>query len=216
MTVKALDWTQGDVGHVSVALRGGYCRIEWGDGHTSSIKAHPYEVLSQHVSHVYPSRCKKSGDVFEVVISSSGDNIMSFDTGCIDMAICEVDLSKCPELERLHLTGPVNKIDTRFNKSLKKLSIQNAYEMSLDLSQNQALEQIEIRGYDSRRLDISRCDRLWYLDCGSSKMQEIAVSNNSELKEVIFWYDCPLNDKSLRFIKRTVERNNGSISIIVY
>lgn len=216
MRIQALDWTMGDVGTLSVALKGGYCRIDWGDGHTSSIKAHPYEVLSQHVSHEYPSKCKKSGDVFDVVITSSEDNIMSFDTGCIDMAIHEVDLSKCPELERLHLTGPVKKIDTRFNKSLKELSIQDAYEMSLDLSQNQALEKLEIRGYDNRRLDISKCDRLWYLDCGSSKMEEIAVSNDSQLKEVIFWCDCPLSEKSLHFINKTLERNNGSLKIYVF
>ena len=214
MTVKAIDWTQGDVGHVSVALRGGSCRIEWGDGHTSSIKAHPYEVLSQHVSHGYPSRCKKSGDVFEVVISSSGDNIMSFDTGCIDMAICEVDLSKCPELESLHLTGPVNKIDTRFNKSLKELSIHDAYEMILDLTQNQDLEQLEIRGYDKERLDLSKCDKLWYLDCGSSRMKEIAISNNSVLKEIIFWDHCPLNERSMRFINKALTLNDGNITIL--
>ena len=39
MTVKAIDWTQGDVGHVAVALRDGTCRIDWGDGRTSSVKS---------------------------------------------------------------------------------------------------------------------------------------------------------------------------------
>ena len=38
MTVKAIDWTQGDVGHVSVALRGGSCRIDWGDGASSVLE----------------------------------------------------------------------------------------------------------------------------------------------------------------------------------
>ena len=216
MKIQALDWTMGEVANVFVGLKGGECMIDWGDGHTSVFQAHPREVYPQYESHVYPSKCKTSGDIFDVVITSTEDNIVFLNTGCIDMAILDLDLTQCPELERLDLTRPVKSLDTRFNKSLKKLSIQNAYEMSLNLSQNQALEQIEIKGYDSRRLDISKCDRLWYLDCGSSKMQEIAVSNNSELKEVIFWYDCPLNEKSLRFIKRTVERNNGSISIIVY
>lgn len=213
MKIQALDWTMGEVANVFVGLKGGECMIDWGDGHTSVFQAHPREVYPQYESHVYPSKCKTSGDIFDVVITSTEDNIIFLNTGCIDMAILDLDLTQCPELERLDLTRPVKSLDTRFNKSLKKLSIQNAYEMSLDLSQNQALEQIEIRGYDSRRLDISKCDRLWYLDCGSCKMEEIAISNNSELKEVIFWYDCPLNEKSLRFVKRTVERNNGSISV---
>ena len=70
------------------------------------------------------------------------------------MAILELDISRCPELERLHLTGPVRKINTSCNKSLKELSIHDAYEMILDLTQNQDLEQLEIREYDKERLDL--------------------------------------------------------------
>ena len=57
-------------------------------------------------------------------------------------------------------TFPVRKINTSFNRSLKELSIHDAYEMSLDLTQNRDLEQLEIRGYDKDRLDISKCDKL--------------------------------------------------------
>ena len=112
MTIQALDWTMGDVGSVFVGLKGGSCRIDWGDGRTSSFKAHPYEVYPQHESHVYPSKCKKSGDIFDVVICSTEDNIVFLNTGCIDMAILELDLSKCPELERLDLTRQVRILDT--------------------------------------------------------------------------------------------------------
>ena len=57
-------------------------------------------------------------------------------------------------------TFPVRKINTSFNRSLKELSIHDAYEMSLDLTQTRDLEQLEIRGYDKDRLDISKCDKL--------------------------------------------------------
>ena len=187
--------------------------IDWGDGHTSVIQAHPREVYPQYVSHVYPSNCKSSGDIFDVVIRSTEDNIVFLNIGCIDMAILDLDISRCPELERLHLTGPVRKINTSCNKSLKELSIHDAYEMSLDLTQNQDLEQLEIRGYDKERLDLSKCDKLWYLDCGSSRMKEIAISNNSVLKEVIFWDYCPLNERSMRFINKVLALNNGNITI---
>lgn len=170
MKIQALDWTMGDVGSVFVGLKGGSCRIDWGDGRTSSFKAHPYEVYPQHESHVYPSKCKKSGDIFDVVICSTEDNIVFLNTGCIDMAI-------------------------------------------LDLTQNQDLEQLEIRGYDKERLDLSKCDKLWYLDCTSSGMKEIAISNNSVLKEVIFWDHCPLNERSKRFINKVLALNDGSITI---
>lgn len=213
MKIQALDWTMGEVGNVFIGLKGGECMIDWGDGHTSVIQAHPREVYPQYVSHVYPSNCKSSGDIFDVVISSTEDNIVFLNTGCIDMAILDLDISLCPELERLHLTGPVRKVNTNCNKSLKELSIHDAYEMILDLTQNQDLEQLEIRGYDKERLDLSKCDKLWYLDCSSSRMKEIAISNNSVLKELIFWDHCPLNERSKRFINKVLALNDGSITI---
>ena len=123
MKIQALDWTMGEVGNVFIGLKGGECMIDWGDGHTSVIQAHPREVYPQYVSHVYPSNCKSSGDIFDVVISSTEDNIVFLNTGCIDMAILDLDLSKCPELERLDLTRQVKILDTRFNISLRKLLI---------------------------------------------------------------------------------------------
>ena len=195
MKIQALDWTMGEVANVFVGLKGGECMIDWGDGHTSIIQAHPREVYPQYESHVYPCKCKTSGDIFDVVITSTEDNIVFLNTGCIDMTIIELDLSQCPELERLDLTRPVK---------------------SLDLSHNQALEQLQIKGYDNPRLDISRCDNLWYLDCGNSEIKEIVVSNQSALKDIIFLYHCPLdvNLKSFNFIRETLDRNNGSITIL--
>ena len=195
MKIQALDWTMGEVANVFVGLKGGECMIDWGDGHTSVFQAHPREVYPQYESHVYPSKCKTSGDIFDVVITSTEDNIVFLNTGCIDMAILDLDLTQCPELERLDLTRPVK---------------------SLDLSHNQALEQLQIKGYDNPRLDISRCDNLWYLDCGNSEIKEIVVSNQSALKEIIFLYHCPLdvNLKSFNFIRSTLDRNNGCITIL--
>ena len=216
MKIKALDWTMGEVGNVFIGLKGGECMIDWGDGHTSEIQAHPREVYPQYVSHVYPSNCKSSGDIFDVVISSTENNIVFLNTGCIDMAILDLDLSKCPELERLALTRQVKILDTRFNISLRKLLIYNAQGTSLDLSCNQNLEELEIKGYDNSKLNISRCNKLWYLDCGNSRMREILVSNSSALKEIIFSEECPLTPRSLSYVNRTLERNNGTMTITTY
>ena len=216
MKIQALDWTMGEVGNFFVGLKRGMCRIDWGDGHTSVIQAHPREVYPQYVSHVYPSNCKSSGDIFDVVISSTEDNIVFLNTGCIDMAILDLDLSKCPELERLDLTRQVRILDTRFNISLRKLLIYNAQGISLDLSSNQNLEELEIKGYDNPRLNISGCNKLWYLDCGNSRMREILVSNVSALKEIIFGEECPLTPRSLSYVNKTLERNNGTMTITTY
>lgn len=70
MTVKAIDWTEGDVGHISVALRGGSCRIDWGDGRTSFIRSRTNDESMICADHVYPRGCMKSSDIFEIIIIS--------------------------------------------------------------------------------------------------------------------------------------------------
>jgi len=197
MTVKAIDWTQGDVGHVSVALRGGSCRIDWGDGRTSSIRSRTNDESMIYADHVYPRGCMKSSDIFEIIIISDNDNLIGFYSGCIDMEILKLDLKGCPELEKLILSGCVRDDGVDMN-----------------FSNNKNLEILKLHSCDIRKLDISKCDKLWYLDCGYSKLQEIAVSNNSSLTELIFWYECHLSQRSLYFIKRALERNNGELTVI--
>ena len=46
-----------------------------------------------------------------------------------------------------------------------------------------------------------------------SRMKEIAISNKSALREVIFWDHCSLNERSLRFINKVLDNNNGSLTI---
>ena len=196
MTVKAIDWTQGDVGHVSVALRGGSCRIDWGDGRTSSIRSRTNDESMICADHVYPRGCKKSSDIFEISLTSDNDNLIGFYSGCFDMEILKLDTKECPELEKLILSGCVRDDGVNMN-----------------FSNNKNLEILKLHSCDIRKLDISKCDKLWYLDCGYSKLQEIAVSNNSALTELIFWDECHLSQKSQYFINRTLERNDGKLTI---
>ena len=96
MTVTAIDWTQGDVGHVAVALRDGACRIDWGDGRTSSVKSRINDESMIYADHVYPRGCKKSSDIYEIIITSDNDNIIGFYSGCFDMSILKLDIKGCP------------------------------------------------------------------------------------------------------------------------
>ena len=53
MTVEAINWTEGNVGHVHVCLNGGSCRIDWGDGlitncRTSVHKKQPEWLVPLH------------------------------------------------------------------------------------------------------------------------------------------------------------------------
>lgn len=47
----------------------------------------------------------------------------------------------------------------------------------------------------------------------NSKLKEIAISNNSALARLTFWFECPLSQRSLYFIKRALERNDGKLTI---
>ena len=214
MTVKAIDWTEGDVGHISVALRGGSCRIDWGDGRTTSVKSRINDESMIYADHVYPRGCKKSSDIFEISIISDNDNLIGFYSGCFDMTILKLDIKGCPELEKLILSGSVRDVTFRNNPNLKELEINGDRDVDMNLSINKNLEILKLSSCDSRKLDISKCDKLWYLDCGYSKLQEIAVSNSSALKEIIFWYECPLSQRSRYFIQRALERNDGILTIV--
>ena len=76
MTVKAIDWTEGDVGKIHVKLKRGSCRIDWGDGKSTSLFTYTQDWVS--ANHQYPSRCKVSGEMYEITISSLEDNITGF------------------------------------------------------------------------------------------------------------------------------------------
>ena len=214
MTVKAIDWTQGDVGHVAVALRDGACRIDWGDGRTSSVKSRINDESMIYADHVYPRGCKKSSDIYEIIITSDNDNIIGFYSGCFDMSILKLDIKGCPELEKLILSGSVRDVTFRNNPNLKELDITGDDGVDMNFSNNKNLEILKLHSCDIRKLDISKCDKLWHLDCGYSKLQEIAVSNNSALTELIFWYECNLSQKSQYFINKTLERNDGKLTVI--
>ena len=91
MKIQALDWTMGEVANVFVGLKGGECMIDWGDGHTSVFQAHPREVYPQYESHVYPCKCKTSGDIFDVVITSTEDTESRWLSMAILMSITYIE-----------------------------------------------------------------------------------------------------------------------------
>lgn len=214
MTVKAIDWTQGDVGDISVALRGGSCRIDWGDGRTSSVKSRISDESMIYADPVYPRGCMKSSDIFEIIIISDNDNLIGFYSGCIDMEILKLDFKECPELEKLILSGCVRDVTFRNNPNLKELDITGDAGVDMNFSNNKNLEILKLASFDIRKLDIFKCDKLWCLICGYSKLKEIAISNNSALARLTFWFECPLSQRTLYFIKRALERNNGKLTVI--
>ena len=130
------------------------------------------------------------------------------------MEILKLDFKECPELEKLILSGCVRDVTFRNNPNLKELDITGDAGVDMNFSNNKNLEILKLASCDIRKLDIFKCDKLWCLICGYSKLKEIAISNNSALARLIFWFECPLSQRSLYFIKRALERNNGELTVI--
>lgn len=84
ITVKALNWSYGNIGEVRLLLNGGSCRIDWGDGHVSSISVPPYSKKPEWygASHAYPASCMAAEERFNIYVSSGDDdNIIGIDAG---------------------------------------------------------------------------------------------------------------------------------------
>ena len=73
ITVKALNWSYGNIGEVRLLLNGGSCRIDWGDGHVSSISVPPYSKKPEWYG---------AEERFNIYVSSGDDdNIIGIDAG---------------------------------------------------------------------------------------------------------------------------------------
>ena len=63
MTVKAIDWTEGDVGKIHVKLNRGSCRIDWGDGKSTSLFTYNEDWVAPIISILpdvrYPEKCTR-------------------------------------------------------------------------------------------------------------------------------------------------------------
>lgn len=48
MTLRAINWTEGEVGHVHLRMRPAECRVDWGDGRSEVIRATAEDWYSVH------------------------------------------------------------------------------------------------------------------------------------------------------------------------
>ena len=119
MTVKAIDWTEGDVGKIHVKLNRGSCRIDWGDGKSTSLFTYTEDWVS--ANHQYPSRCKVSGEMYEITISSLEDNITGFRVSSGDMMVADVDLSDCQSLEYIYSSWLIERLNITTNLVSRRL-----------------------------------------------------------------------------------------------
>ena len=206
---RALDWTEGNVGHVHVLLDGGTCKVDWGDGHTSGMAARGLEWVTS--DHVYPEGSRKSGDRFYIVISSCSENITGILASQGEMQVEDIDISGCQSLTYFHASWLIDHFDLRKNPGIRKIELQGKACALADFSNSRELRELNIEyGEDNfTRLDLTGCDKLETLNCRCNyHLARITISNRSALKEVVY-ESTPLVGRCLEVLDRIVVRQNG-------
>lgn len=216
MTVEAINWTDGNVGHVKLCLNGGSCHIDWGDGCTCYMQTDKCEWL--YDIHFYSVSCKAEGRKFDIVISSDGDNIIGIWADSGEMNVYDIDISKCQSLEYFRASYLINHFDLTTNPGLKIIELKGEACGLADFSRSTELKELYYqytgggRYSGVKKLDLTKCDKLECLECRHAyELTHIIISNKSALKELVYDEETPLSGKPLEIIKRTIERNGGKI-----
>lgn len=222
ITVKALNWTCGNIGSVSVLLNGGSCRIDWGDGHVSSISVPPYSKKPEWygASHAYPASCMAAEERFNIYVSSGDDdNIIGIDADSGEMNVDDVDIRGCQSIKHFSASHLISHFDLTGNPGIETVYLRGEACLWADFSNSVELRELIFNNtggglFDKvEKLDLSKCDKLEYLDCCYAwDLKDIVISNRSALKEFVYNDKTPLSEKSLGIIRRIIERNGGKIT----
>ena len=213
MTVRAINGTEGEVGHVHLRMRPGGCRVDWGDGRSEMIRATAKDWYSVH--HAYRESCKETEELFYISITASGDGLITgFVAGSGDMMVADVDLSGCPSLEYIKADWLIERLDLSTNPGIKEMDLGGDAASLVDLSCSRDLERLELRCSKLRKLNLSRCDSLQELTLLCNlEMTHVSVSNRSSLRTLKL-IDTPLlSEKCLEYLDRTLERNSGTMEV---
>ena len=93
-----------------------------------------------------------------------------------------IDLTHCPNLKYLYISGDIPSLDLSNNTSLEHLECRNNDDItSLDLSNNSALEYLVCSYNQLTSLDVSSNTALTYLDCYKNQLTSLDVSKNTAL-----------------------------------
>lgn len=221
MTVEAINWTEGDIGYISVCLNGGSCRIDWGDGHISKCRASVHKEQPEWLydAHIYPNGCKDTQERFDIVISSDSDNIVGIRVDSGEMDVVDIDISRCQSLVYFEASYLIDYFNLTTNPGIRDVNLRGYACELADFSNSTELKELYFnnntggeRHKIGKMLDLTKCDKLEYLECCHAfELTHIAISNRSALKKLVFDENTPLSDKTIEIIKRIVERNGGEI-----
>ena len=126
--------------------------------------------------------------------------------------VADVDLSDCQSLEYIYSGWLIEKLNITTNPGIKEIDVSGDAADLVDLSQSTGLERLTCRFSKRKILNLSRCNRLVYLDCRNNySLKKLAISNRSVIKEVLL-YDTELDERSMKYLEEAIERNEGEIN----
>lgn len=212
MTVRAIDWTEGNVGHVHVLLDGGSCRIDWGDGTDLPYKPEGQDL---HAQHTYSGKSEEEEATCVIRIYSDDENIIGIYAGCGNMRVKDIDISGCQTLKFFSASLWVDYFDLKTNPGITRINIDGDSCGIADFSNSLELKELSISyNYEYRLLDLSKCDKLEKLELTSIlEGFRIKLPTHCLLKEFIYdesfeyWFP----KRTLNKIARIVKQNGGKI-----
>ena len=95
-----------------------------------------------------------------------------------------INLTHCPNLKYLYISGDIPSLDLSNNTSLERLECSYNQLTSLDLSNNTALTYLICYGNQLTSLDLSNNTTLTYLSCFDNQLTSLDLSNNTALTEL--------------------------------
>lgn len=211
--LHAVNWTEGEIAYFWITLLsdgGGVLTVDWGDGHVSRYQSHRKgECL--HPEHDYGKKARHGEQPFVVVIESHNVTIETFNSGCGDMWIDDIDFSSSPSIETLDSVWHGN-IDLTPIVGLKHLTCQDSPRVVMDFSKNINLETLDCCYSKVQSILLSQCNNLKEIDCSyCPDLQIITLSNDSQLKKITLSHDHNIKPKSWEYIQKIIEKNNGRI-----
>ena len=130
-----------------------------------------------------------------------------------DMNVDDIDIRECQSIRYFNASHLISHFDLTGNPGIWQVDLAGEACAIADFSNSKELKTLYYRFASGgrKKLDLSKCDNLEFLECSYAHLEHIAISNRSALKNFVYDDLSPLKAKSLEVIQRIVERNGGVI-----
>ena len=188
--------------------------VSWGNGKNTTRLFYKESGMVHFENDYFPSKISPpDGEKFLVEISSDDIDcrIFGFNLMPVDMAAIDLDVSNCPELEKLSYSGYFSEepmpLDLSHNTALKYLYCEQNEFTSLDLSHNTALEELNCRSNRLSYLNLANNIALKKLDCEFNNMKQLYIYYAPQLIEAKIEECNQIDEATIAQIQALIEDN---------